>query len=80
MAGASRQQLARFGAARLRVPLFHHRNCVAVYPHDSMAMVRYFPAEGTPVIVALHKPVTTLGRALGNDIAVPDASVAHIFC
>jgi transcriptional regulator with GAF, ATPase, and Fis domain len=28
-------------------------------------------------MVALHKPVTTLGRALGNDIAVPDASVAH---
>jgi transcriptional regulator with GAF, ATPase, and Fis domain len=42
-----------------------------------MAIVRYFPAEGVPVIVALHKPVTTLGRALGNDIALPDASVAH---
>jgi len=42
-----------------------------------MAIVRYFPAEGAPVLVALHKPVTTLGRALGNDIAVPDASVAH---
>ena len=42
-----------------------------------MAIVRYFPAEGAPVIVALHKPVTTIGRALGNDIAVPDASVAH---
>jgi transcriptional regulator with GAF, ATPase, and Fis domain len=42
-----------------------------------MAIVRYFPAEGAPVIVALHKPVTTLGRALGNDIALPDASVAH---
>src|SRR5689334_18123897 len=42
-----------------------------------MAIVRYFPAEGAPMIVALHKPVTTIGRALGNDIAVPDASVAH---
>ncbi len=42
-----------------------------------MAIVRYFPAEGAPVIVALHKPVTTVGRALGNDIAIPDASVAH---
>jgi transcriptional regulator with GAF, ATPase, and Fis domain len=42
-----------------------------------MAIVRYFPVEGAPVIVALHKPVTTLGRALGNDIAVPEASVAH---
>jgi len=42
-----------------------------------MAIVRFFPPEGAPVIVALHKPVTTLGRALGNDIAIPDASVAH---
>ncbi|HWP09935.1 MAG TPA: sigma 54-interacting transcriptional regulator [Polyangiaceae bacterium] len=42
-----------------------------------MPIVRFFPAEGAPVIVALHKPVTTLGRALGNDIAIPDASVAH---
>jgi transcriptional regulator with GAF, ATPase, and Fis domain len=42
-----------------------------------MAIVRYFPAEGAPVLVAVHKPVTTLGRALGNDIAIPDPSVAH---
>jgi transcriptional regulator with GAF, ATPase, and Fis domain len=42
-----------------------------------MAIVRYFPAEGAPILVALHKPVTTLGRALGNDIALPDASVAQ---
>jgi transcriptional regulator with GAF, ATPase, and Fis domain len=42
-----------------------------------MATVRYFPPDGAPVLVALHKPVTTLGRALGNDIAVPDPSVAH---
>jgi transcriptional regulator with GAF, ATPase, and Fis domain len=42
-----------------------------------MPIVRYFPAEGAPVLVALHKPVTTLGRALGNDIALPDASVAQ---
>jgi len=42
-----------------------------------MPIVRYFPAEGAPVLASLHKPVTTLGRALGNDIAIPDASVAH---
>src|SRR5688572_19839440 len=42
-----------------------------------MATVRYFPADGAPVLVAIHKPVTTIGRALGNDIAVPDPSVAH---
>ncbi|MFZ5892229.1 MAG: sigma 54-interacting transcriptional regulator [Myxococcota bacterium] len=41
-----------------------------------MATVRYFPSDGAQVLVALHKPVTTIGRALGNDIHVPDASVA----
>jgi len=42
-----------------------------------MPIVRYFPADGAPVVASLHKPVTTLGRALGNDIAIPDASVVH---
>ncbi|HEY2405977.1 MAG TPA: sigma 54-interacting transcriptional regulator [Polyangiaceae bacterium] len=42
-----------------------------------MATVRYFPSEGAPIAVALHKPVTTLGRALGNDIHLPDASVVN---
>ena len=42
-----------------------------------MATVRYYPSEGAPVLVALHKPVTTIGRALDNDIAVADQSVAH---
>ena len=42
-----------------------------------MATVRYFPNDGPPISTALHKPVTTLGRALGNDIHLPDASVAH---
>jgi transcriptional regulator with GAF, ATPase, and Fis domain len=42
-----------------------------------MALVRYFPPEGAPVLVALHKPVTTIGRALGNDIAIPEPTVAH---
>ncbi|HMJ14726.1 MAG TPA: sigma 54-interacting transcriptional regulator [Polyangiaceae bacterium] len=40
-----------------------------------MAMVRYYPSEGAPVLHALHKPVTTIGRALGNDICLPDTSV-----
>src|SRR5215216_7749575 len=42
-----------------------------------MATVRYFPNDGPPILTALHKPVTTLGRALGNDIHLPDASVEH---
>ena len=42
-----------------------------------MATIRYFPSEGAPVLLALHKPLSTIGRALGNDIHLPDASVAH---
>jgi transcriptional regulator with GAF, ATPase, and Fis domain len=41
-----------------------------------MATIRYFPPDGAPVLVAVHKPVTTIGRALGNDVHVPDPSVA----
>ncbi|HEX4338273.1 MAG TPA: sigma 54-interacting transcriptional regulator [Polyangiaceae bacterium] len=40
-----------------------------------MAMLRYFPREGSPVLFAIHKPVMTVGRALGNDVPVPDRSV-----
>jgi transcriptional regulator with GAF, ATPase, and Fis domain len=42
-----------------------------------MATVRYYPSDGAPLLTALHKPVTTIGRALDNDISVPDPSVAH---
>jgi transcriptional regulator with GAF, ATPase, and Fis domain len=40
-----------------------------------MAMLRYFPAEGSPVLFAVHKPVMTIGRAAGNDVPLPDRSV-----
>lgn len=42
-----------------------------------MATIRYFPSEGSPVVIPLHKPVTTLGRALGNDVHIPDATVGQ---
>src|SRR3954466_10327442 len=42
-----------------------------------MATIRFFPSEGAPVLMALHKPLSTIGRALGNDIHLPDASVAN---
>ena len=41
-----------------------------------MATVRYYPSDGPPVLRVLHKPVTTIGRDLGNDIHVPDRSVS----
>lgn len=42
-----------------------------------MAILRYFPSNGPPQIWTLYKPVTTIGRALGNDISVRDASVLN---
>ena len=42
-----------------------------------MALLRYFPAgDGQPKIYALHKALITIGRAPGNDVCLPDASVA----
>ncbi|MBM4361335.1 MAG: sigma 54-interacting transcriptional regulator [Deltaproteobacteria bacterium] len=41
-----------------------------------MALLRYFPKEGPPVLFAIHRPVVTLGRALENDVPIPDRSVA----
>jgi len=40
-----------------------------------MPTLRFFPPSGSPQLFALHKPITTLGRALGNDVHVPDATV-----
>jgi transcriptional regulator with GAF, ATPase, and Fis domain len=42
-----------------------------------MATVRYYPPDGAPLLFPVHKPVTTIGRALGNDIAVADRSVSE---
>jgi len=42
-----------------------------------MPTLRYYPSEGEPVAIAVHKPVTTLGRAPGNDVSIPDPSVSH---
>ena len=42
-----------------------------------MPTLRFFPPSGSPQLFAVHKPITTLGRAIGNDIHVPDASVLN---
>lgn len=42
-----------------------------------MATLRYFPPNREPVLIAIHKPVTTLGRELGNDVALEEADVAE---
>jgi transcriptional regulator with GAF, ATPase, and Fis domain len=40
-----------------------------------MAMLRYFPAAGSPKLFALHKPVVTLGKGQGNDVFLDDRSL-----
>ncbi|MFO0555091.1 MAG: sigma 54-interacting transcriptional regulator [Polyangiaceae bacterium] len=43
-----------------------------------MPTLKYFPPQGAPVLYAVHKPVTTLGRALGNDVPLKaDGVVEH---
>ncbi len=35
-----------------------------------MPTLKYFAAAGAPRLYAIHKPVTTIGKALGNDVAL----------
>ncbi len=41
-----------------------------------MATIRYYPPNREPVLIAIHKPITTLGRELGNDVALLEPDVA----
>src|SRR5688572_9148727 len=41
----------------------------------SMPTLKYFASEGAPRLYSVHKPVTTIGKALGNDVAVAGAGV-----
>ncbi len=41
-----------------------------------MATLKVFAAAGAPRSYAIHKPVTTLGRALGNDVVLTGPGVA----
>jgi transcriptional regulator with GAF, ATPase, and Fis domain len=42
-----------------------------------MPTIRWFPRQGPPRAFAVYKPVTTLGRALGNDVAIQGPGVAE---
>ncbi|WP_437673318.1 sigma 54-interacting transcriptional regulator [Sorangium sp. So ce131] len=41
----------------------------------SMPTLKYFATEGAPRLYSVHKPVTTIGKALGNDVAIAGAGV-----
>jgi len=42
-----------------------------------MPTLKYFAARGAPRVYALHKPVTTIGKALGNDVALTGPGLAE---
>ena len=42
-----------------------------------MPTLKYFAAAGGPRLYSIHKPVTTVGKALGNDVAVIGKGVAE---
>ena len=43
----------------------------------AMPLLKWFPAQGPPRTFVLHKPVTTVGRALGNDVALASPELAE---
>ncbi|MGK4001961.1 sigma 54-interacting transcriptional regulator [Sorangium sp. So ce1036] len=40
-----------------------------------MPTLKYFASEGAPRLYSVHKPMTTIGKALGNDVAIVGAGV-----
>jgi transcriptional regulator with GAF, ATPase, and Fis domain len=42
-----------------------------------MPLLKWFPPQGPPRAFVLYKPVSTVGRALGNDVAIPGDHLAE---
>src|ERR1700677_3533395 len=42
-----------------------------------MPILKWYPSQGPARTFVLHKPVTTVGRALGNDVAIPSGALAE---
>ncbi len=42
-----------------------------------MPTLKWFPSQGSPRTFVLFKPVSTIGRALGNDVALPQAHLSE---
>jgi transcriptional regulator with GAF, ATPase, and Fis domain len=45
-----------------------------------MPTLKYFAASGAPRLHSVHKALTTVGKALGNDVAVQGTGVAEHHC
>ena len=42
-----------------------------------MPTLKWFPPQGAPRTFVVYKPVSTIGRALGNDVAVPTPGISE---
>ncbi len=42
-----------------------------------MPILKWFPPQGQPRTFVLYKPVSTVGRALGNDVSIPSHGLAE---
>src|ERR1700730_3127456 len=42
-----------------------------------MPLLKWFSPQGPPRTFVLYKPVTTVGSALGNDVAIPSHGLAE---
>jgi transcriptional regulator with GAF, ATPase, and Fis domain len=42
-----------------------------------MPILKWFPPQGSPRTYVLYKPVSTIGRALGNDVAIGTQAIAE---
>jgi transcriptional regulator with GAF, ATPase, and Fis domain len=42
-----------------------------------MPILKWFPPQGQPRTFVLYKPVSTVGRALGNDVAIPSHGMSE---
>jgi transcriptional regulator with GAF, ATPase, and Fis domain len=42
-----------------------------------MPILKWFRTEGPPRAFVVYKPITTIGRALGNDVAIPSHGLAE---
>jgi pSer/pThr/pTyr-binding forkhead associated (FHA) protein len=42
-----------------------------------MPILKWFPPQGSPRTFVLYKPMSTIGRALGNDVAVMTGGISE---
>ena len=69
-------RMARRRQLPTRAPGLPHTPAFSSSRH-AMPILKWFPPQGPPRAFVLHKPVTTVGRALGNDVAIAGDGLAE---